>query len=290
MAKKKSNESGEVLVAILKELSDFAILREQGWYRIPVRTAPRRWPPKWLAFYQPQVFGTDAYKIRYYGEVSNIRTVERKDLFPNEFASELSNRKYYQLELKSLEERPEPLTSLRARRLVFVPTTWEKFVLAEQVNDLFDDSPLEDRLWAEFKRMQMRAERQWRLQLKQIYYQLDFALFCNQGQIDIETDGDTWHARRERIPLDNQRDNDIQSAGWHVLRFNGQQIREQAKSYCISKIEEMVNQLSGLKEDKHVPRTFYPETGAQQFSLFETEAEYNVEGTSSFEGDFELVE
>jgi hypothetical protein len=47
----KHDARGEVLIALLKEKSDFAILQEQGWYRIPVASAPRRWPPKWLAFY-----------------------------------------------------------------------------------------------------------------------------------------------------------------------------------------------------------------------------------------------
>ena len=46
----------EVLVALLKEKSDFAILRDQGWYRIPVEHQPERWPPDWLAFYLPSAF------------------------------------------------------------------------------------------------------------------------------------------------------------------------------------------------------------------------------------------
>jgi hypothetical protein len=30
---------------------------------------------------------------------------------------------------------------------------------ALEINDLYDESPLEDRLWAEFKRLQISAER-----------------------------------------------------------------------------------------------------------------------------------
>ena len=56
---------GEVLVAIMNNKSDFAIAREEGWYRIPVVSADRflrsRWPPKWLAFYQTKVFEDEAY-------------------------------------------------------------------------------------------------------------------------------------------------------------------------------------------------------------------------------------
>jgi hypothetical protein len=58
MSRKKQNDAvrGEVLVALLKDVSDFAILRDQGWYRIPEASAPKNWPPKWLAFYQPKSF------------------------------------------------------------------------------------------------------------------------------------------------------------------------------------------------------------------------------------------
>jgi hypothetical protein len=40
------------------------------------------WRPKALAFYQGKVFGKDeAYKIQYFGDVSQVDIVPRKDLF-----------------------------------------------------------------------------------------------------------------------------------------------------------------------------------------------------------------
>ena len=151
---------GELLVALLKEKSDFAILQEQGWYRIPVASRPRSWPPNWLAFYQPNAFGEDAYRIRYFGEISRIQIVKRSELFPNELLSHLSEKEYFQIFIKQLEERVVPIPSYRPRRLVFIPTTLQKFHLADQINDLFDDSPLEDRLWQQFKSETIGAERQ----------------------------------------------------------------------------------------------------------------------------------
>lgn len=265
------------LVALLPNKSDFALLQDQGWYRIPVAKAPRRWPPRWLAFYQPKAFGQDAYRIRYFGDVDRIQVVPRCDLFPHELPSAKSDLPYYRLQLKSLQERAEPILSMRPRRLVFIPTTWTKFTLAQQLNDLFDDSPIEDSLWSELKRVKVSAERQWDVQGKQGYYQLDFAFFCSQGQLDVETDGDRWHADRERIPLDNQRDNDLQSLGWRVLRFNGKQINEGASAYCLGKIEEMINRLGGLTDEGMVPRVFYPQSQAQQLSLFEESPDYDAE-------------
>ena len=62
--------------------------------------------------------------------------MERRELFSNEIESARSGRRYYRLELESLEERVTPIPSTRPRRLVFIPTTWLKFNLAEQINGM----------------------------------------------------------------------------------------------------------------------------------------------------------
>ena len=81
-------ERGELLIAILNEPRHFHIVREHGWYRIPVASADKRlkdrWPPRWLAFYQTKVFGDEAFAINYYARVRDIRRVTRRDLFPTE--------------------------------------------------------------------------------------------------------------------------------------------------------------------------------------------------------------
>jgi very-short-patch-repair endonuclease len=271
MKKARQESKKDGLVAILKNKSDLTILQEQGWYRIPVVSAPRRWPPRWLAFYQPKVFGTDAYRIRYFGQVNDIHRAKRSEIFPNEIASIYSDREYYILNLTKLEEREKPILSIHPRRLLFVPTTWAKFELAEQINDLFDDSPLEDQLWLELKQLSIEAERQWAVNLNDALYYLDFALFCKSGRIDVETDGDTWHLGRERVPLDNARDNALQIAGWTVLRFNTRQIRENLQTECLRGIEASINNLGGLSSDGLVPRIFYGkgDSSVQQLNMFD---------------------
>lgn len=270
--------SAEVLVAFLPNKKDFAILQDQKWYRIPVASKPKRWPPKHLAFYQPKAFGDDAFKIRYFGLVKNIEVVTRKEIFPNEIESERSQKQYYRLWLESLQEREQPIPSRLPRKIVFIPTTWDKFVLAEQINDLFDDSPLEDLLWGELKKLNISAERQWEVRTEAFNYRLDFAFFCTKGNLDVETDGDTWHLQPDRVGLDNCRNNDLESTGWHVLRFNTQAISEQRAEYCVPRIQETINKLGGLIEDGFVPRKFYPKAdSAQQLSLFEGKADYIVD-------------
>lgn len=157
-------------------------------------------------------------------------------------------------------------------------------MLADQINDLFDDSPLEDLLWRELKRLNIPAERQWEVKTETFYYQLDFAFFCNVGNLDVETDGDTWHLQRDRVELDNRRNNDLESLGWHVLRFNTHAISEQRTEYCIPRIQETINRLGGLRSDGLVPRKFYSnEGGAQQLSLFESKADYEIDDEPDFD-------
>ena len=279
MTVKSGVERGEVLIAIMNNKRDFAILQDRHWYRIPVDTAPRRWPPRWLAFYQTKVFGDEAYAVNYFGRVRDIVVVRRRDLFPDELPNSKADREYYQIHLQSLGFLPQPIFSRRMRRIVFIPTTWAKFTHAVEINDLWDESPLEDRLWAELKRLEIAAERQWDTRIGSAWYKLDFALFCQKGKIDIETDGDSWHSLTERIPEDNRRDNNLASDGWYVLRFNGHQVREQMSSYCTPKVSEMINHLGGLNDEGLVARTFHQTSKglARQLTLLEDGPEYDLD-------------
>jgi hypothetical protein len=53
-----------------------------------------------------------------------------------------------------------PIPCRLPRPVVFIPTTWQKFSQAEELNDLYDDSPLEDILWTDLKKEKIPAERQ----------------------------------------------------------------------------------------------------------------------------------
>ncbi len=220
-----NSKRGEVLVAIMNDKGDFAILQEEKWYRIPVESAPKRWPPKWIAFYQTKKFEDDAFAVNYYGRVGKIEVVERRELFPNEIPSVKSKRKYCRIRLEDVERLESPIRSARWRRIVFISTTWDKFITAAEINDLFDESRLEDYLWGKLKELKISAERQWDVQVKDEHYRLDFAIFCRAGDIDVEVDGDRWHANPERAPQDNLRNNTLGASGWTVLRFNAHHSR-----------------------------------------------------------------
>lgn len=271
LAVDQARDNQEVLVAILNNLRDFTIAREQHWYRIPVSSADKwlrwRWPPQWLAFYHTKVFGPLAYGVHYYAKVINIRKAHRWQLFPDRPRDEKSDRLYYQLSFAPLQQLPEPILSRRWRRIVFIPTIWRKFRRAIEINDLYDESPLEDRLWVEFKRLEIQAERQEFVRVKDNDYALDFALYCRSGKIDVETDGDSWHANREGALKDNLRDNALETAGWSVLRFNTYHVQEAMSEYCVPTITKNIDRLGGLANGRLIPKRFAD--GKGQASLFD---------------------
>ena len=159
-----------LLVAIMNDARDFELARDDHWYRIPVDNAVKwgkhHWPPRWLAFYQTASEG-GSLLVRYYAHVHEVREVQRRQLFPDELDDKKADNSYYQLILSPLQILPRPIPSLRFRRVTFIPTTWRKFRAAAEINDLWDESPLEDRLWTELKRMRMSAERQEFVTLKE---------------------------------------------------------------------------------------------------------------------------
>ena len=134
-------------------------------------------------------------------------------------------------------------------------------------------------MWAELKRWEIAAERQYWVGTHSRRYALDFAVLCDERNLDVETDGDSWHADPERIALDNQRDNDLTSLGWSVLRFNGKQIREELAEYCVPTVLESIKRLGGPSSDKMVPRRLNLDVSDApwQPALFETGPDYEVE-------------
>lgn len=265
----------QVLVAILNNLHDYGIARDQHWYRIPVSSQQKwlkqRWPPQWLAFYFTKKFGSEKHSIRYYARVLDIQTKRRYELLPDEGRNHpKAGNLYYQLVFEPLKQLPQPIFSRRRRRLVFISTTFEKFIKAVEINDLYDESPLEDRLWAEMKRLGINAERQEFVEVNNRFYALDFAVYCMRGKLNVETDGDSWHVQKQRYRIDRVRDNDLETAGWHLLRFDTRQIREQMGAYCLPTLAKEINNLGGIKFGKPIGKTISldPSTG-QQLSLFD---------------------
>ncbi len=238
--------SNSMLIAIVNNKRDLHIAQTQHWYRIPVKSAPKNLEEmSHIGFYQTKAFGDQKWSISYWAEIKKISLVTRSELLPLEDDHPRADEMYYRLEIGELKRLDKPIISKRGRRIVFIPTTLDKFRKAKEINDLFDESLLEDKLWEYFKRSGVHAERQFYVAEERSKYFLDFAIFCDEGKIDVECNGDTWHSQPETIAGDNERNNFLTSRGWSVLRFSGNEINENAAD-CLDKIKYTADRLGGI--------------------------------------------
>lgn len=102
--------------------------------------------------------------------------------------------------------------------------------------------------------MDIQAERQEFFKVDSEFVALDFAIYCENGKINIEPDGDTWHANPQKAAEDNRRDNALVVQGWSILRFGTSQIVESLEDYCLPKIVSKVNSLGGIQNKKGNPQ------------------------------------
>lgn len=70
-----------VLTGVLKDKCDLKILLQKHWYRIPVFYLPKK-KFKYIAFYQPAVFGRKGKRIEYYARVARRKIIKRIELLP----------------------------------------------------------------------------------------------------------------------------------------------------------------------------------------------------------------
>jgi len=237
-----------VLVAIIPDESNLEIARNEHWYRIPVKSAPSNIEHvKTLAFYQPKIFKEEKWQVQYYAPVKETVIRRRKEILPAEADHPRADEDYYQLILDKLEQLAQPIISRTGRRITFIPTTEAKFRNAREINDLFADSPLEDKMHEGLKSQQIYPERQFFVEKKPVCYRLDFAIACRNGQLNIECDGDTYHTAPEAIAYDRERNNILTSQGWTVLRFGSKDINQRL-NHSINLIKTTINRLDKLPE------------------------------------------
>ena len=238
------------LVGIVPRRNLWDVIREEGWYHIPVKSAPQNaYFAEYIAFYFPKIFNEkERYKVNYYAKVQKVNVVKRIQLFPEESEHEKAQKDYYQFHLGQIKELPKPIPSRKWRRIIHIPTTYQKLFTAEEINDLYDTSPLEERMHQEMKRRKIEAERQVYVRVGGQNYCLDFGIFCRKGNIDVECDGERYHTLPDALARDRQRNNQLASFGWRVLRFSGKEIYHVLQD-CLGTVERTINNLDGLNRE-----------------------------------------
>jgi len=148
-----------VLVTYMPKPSDFTLLQQEGWYRIPRAHAPKGLLAEYYAFYFGRHFGDEKWSIRYYAPRRGHELVTRRTLFPQEQDHPRANELYYRVQLGPLQELNRPIISLQWRRITFIHTTWDRFMEATEVHDLFvEGDDYVDRLYATLREGQANSD------------------------------------------------------------------------------------------------------------------------------------
>lgn len=136
-----------ILVAVMNEPRDLEIARLLGWYRIPLRSAPKVIAVDYVAFYQTVAFGEQG-GVRYVAALRGHELTTRAELFKDEPNHPRSAHEYFKLQLGPLEALPHPLAAKNWKRITFFYTTGDLLLTADTVDDLVINSSEErQRLW-----------------------------------------------------------------------------------------------------------------------------------------------
>ncbi|MCK6584922.1 MAG: hypothetical protein L6Q49_17645 [Anaerolineales bacterium] len=147
--------SSLVLVCLLPTPRDLEIARLLGWYRIPLRSAPKVVSVDYLAFYQPGSFGERGGQIEYIAQAKGHELTTRGELLKDESDHPRAKEEYFKIQLGALEKLNEPIKTDKWKRLTFLYSTGEYLLNAKTLNDLVVEGEERNLLW---KSLRERAE------------------------------------------------------------------------------------------------------------------------------------
>src|SRR5512143_2489967 len=173
-----------VLVCLVPSPRDLEIARLLGWYRIPLRTAPKVVTVDYLAFYQPSAFGQRGGQIEYVAEVRGHELTTRGELLKDEANHPRAKEEYYKIQIGGLEKLKQPVVAEKWKRITFLYTTGEYLLEAKTLNDLVVDGD-ERQVLCRSLRERAENEQLYKKDLPEVDIPLD-VLMALLGIKDIE--------------------------------------------------------------------------------------------------------
>jgi hypothetical protein len=156
---KTPSENALMLIGVMPTQKDYEIARLLGWYRIPMRMAPKIVDVDYLAFYQTAAFGTEhRWQIETFAEVKGHELTTRRELLRDEPNHPRANEEYYKIQIGTLQHRDFPIRTEKWKRITFLYTTGRLFNQAEIINDLVVNSEERNTLWQSLRERATNSE------------------------------------------------------------------------------------------------------------------------------------
>jgi hypothetical protein len=150
--------SALILVAIMPAARDLEIARLLGWYRIPLKSAPKVIDVDYLAFYQTAAFGVGhRWCIEAVAEVRGHELTTRGELFRDQPDHERASEEYYKIQVGPVAYLPRAVQAEGWRRITFLYTTGALLQAAKTIGELVVRSEERQLLWRSLRERAMRG-------------------------------------------------------------------------------------------------------------------------------------
>jgi hypothetical protein len=178
-----------VLVGVINRKRDLAYARDEHWYRIPQKRLPRGVNAEYIAlFLSGAVSKERSGGIHYYAERTGLELVYRSDLLPKEANHPRAGDVYYKVQLGELREKQPPILNSSGRVITFIHTTWDRFVHAREISDLYSTPDyFVDRIYHALRSTGLTPERVWQAEYREAG-RAELRILCEKGTVVASTE------------------------------------------------------------------------------------------------------
>jgi hypothetical protein len=173
-----------VLIGVINRKRDLTYVRDEHWYRIPRDRMARGVHVEYIAFFLSGIFGERGGSIGYYAERKGTELLYRRDLLPNEPNHKRADAVYYKVGLSELVDKTPPIVNPTHRPISFIYTTWDRFVHARQISDLYSPNDyFVDRVYHALRDHGIRPDRYWDAEQRETGFPAHVRILCENGTV-----------------------------------------------------------------------------------------------------------
>jgi hypothetical protein len=183
----------QVLIGAITRKKDLLLAQEQHWYRIPQQRMKRGVLAKYLAFFLNRRLAPGEHSgIYYFAERDGVELAYRRDLLPDEAGHARADEVYYRVALKDFQAKQPPILNPTNRSFAFIHTTWDRFLKAREIKDLYSEADyFVDRIYHALRHGGIdNVDRYWDAEQPQTGQHAHLRILCEDGVILAGTEVD----------------------------------------------------------------------------------------------------
>jgi hypothetical protein len=184
----------QVLVGTVTRKKDLRLAMSASWYRVPQARMGRGIAADYIAFFlNSRVAPGEKSGIYYFARRDGLELAYRRDLLPEEDRHKRADEVYYKVLLKDFQEKLPPVLNSQNRRFAFIYTTWDRFIHAHEINDLYSEADyFVDRIYHALRNRGISpVEQYWDAERPQTGQGAHLHILCESGTVVASTQAGT---------------------------------------------------------------------------------------------------